>query len=199
MPAYADLPTIKVMLNIDTANIGADARLDALNTSLSDLMDRELGRSFVDDGVPVIETRTVRHSGSSPVLMLPRPIASVTGIVYGGSWDGTAWIDSTVLESDSYRLRAVDRYGFAWGIDLAVGWANAYRITGAWADQNGAVPTPVTEALNVLVARHYKIDEAGPSGTVVGPDEFSVRPDSPWSDKRVVKAIDQYRLPEHVL
>lgn len=195
MPGYGDLPTIKQMLNITGA--GQDTRLEQLNTAMSALLDDALGRSFLASGDSATpETRTVYQDAALDAIALPVPLVSVTGIEIGGSWDGSAWTDATTLASDSYRLR-----DGGWWIDLYGSTASAYRITGVWGDTaTEEAPPLVVEAVNVMVTRAYKRDEAGAGGELIGPTEFEVRaPQGILTDDRVKRAIEAYRLVEHVL
>jgi hypothetical protein len=191
MAAYADIPTVKAMLNItDTA---ADDRLDALNVSLSALLDDAIGRGF--GAAAVAETREVTLTTASPRLITTAGIHTISAIETGGTWDGAAWVDGEAVAAADYRLTLLDHDGLYWGIDaLAGNWSGTVRVTATWGDQSEAlVPPAVVEAANVLVATAYKRDEAGANGDVIGPDGFPVVPRDGWSDARVKRAIERHR------
>lgn len=192
---YADLTTVKQMLGL--TGTSADARLTLLDDAVSALLDDVLGRTY-GAGAATAETRVVFYAGTSDLLALPQPLRSLTTIAYGGTWDGSAWDGEDTLTSDEYELRT-DTRGDIWGIRLHASGAVEYRITGVWADQVQPVPDAIAEAAAVLVAGHYKRDEAGPSGNIIGPDEMPITPSNPWQDERVKRAIHAYRVPEHVL
>ena len=194
---YGSLPTIKAMLNITGTD--QDTRLTALNDALSALLDGELGRTFGADA-PVAETRAVHQDSALDRIDLPVPLRSLTGIEIGGTWDGTDWLTPTTLDADAYRARPADREGNIWTIDLYGSVADEYRVTGVWADQVQAVPVEIVEAVNVMVTRAYKRDEAGAGGSAIGPTEFETQaPQGIFTDDRVKRAIERYRLVEHVL
>ena len=187
MAAYADLPTVKAMLNLDGTD--ADERLDALNVALSALLDDALGRSFGAAAIP--ETREAVVPAASPRLVTTTGIRTVTAIETGGTWDGSAWQDGEAVPATDYRLTLLDHSGLYWGIDALVGsWSGTVRVTATWGDQSEAlVPSEIVEAANVLVATAYKRDEAGASGDLVGPDGMPVIPRNGWNDERVKRAI----------
>lgn len=196
MAAYGDLPTIKQMLNLEGTD--HDDRLDALNTAMSAVLDAKTGRTFGGD-TPAPETRTVRQDASTDVLALPWPLVSVDSIAINGQWDGADWDTPDVLDAEDYRLRTGPD-GFVWVIDLYRATAAEYRITGVWGDQAGVVPPLVVEAVNVMVTRAYKRDEAGAGSEAIGPVEFEAQaPQGILTDDRVKTAIEEYRIVEHVL
>lgn len=192
MAAYADLPTVKAMLNI--TGMDADDRLDALNTALSGLLDEAMGRGF--GTAATAETREVTLASASPRLISSTGIRTVTAIETGGEWDGTTWQDGDLAATTDYRLTLLDHSGLYWGIDhLAGSWSGTVRVTGTWGDQPEAlVPDDVVEAANVLVATAYKRDEAGANGDQIGPDMMPVTPRNGWKDERVMRAIDRHRV-----
>lgn len=197
MAAYGDLPTIKAMLGLTDAS--QDTRLSTLNEALSRLLDGELGRTYGGEAATA-ETRTVWQDAGLTMLALPTPLRSLTSIAIDGTWDGTDWTDPTTLAADTYRARPADADGNIWAIDLYESTATEYRVTGVWADQVQAAPAAIVEAVNVMVTRAYKRDEAGAGGDVIGPTEFGqAAPQGIMTDDRVKQAIAQYRLRERVL
>lgn len=191
MPGYADLPTVKAMLNLSGAF--QDARLDALNETVSALLDDAMGRMFGVAAVP--ETREVEAHDAARIVTTTG-IREVEAIAVGGDWDGTAWQDGEIVATTDYRLTLLDHSGLYWGIDALTGaWSGTVRITATWGDQpEASVPPEVAEAASVLVATAYKRDEAGASGDLIGPDGMPVIPRNGWNDERVKRAIAKHAV-----
>lgn len=187
---YADVDAVLALLQMDDAHDEYNALID-LEEGLCDVLDQKIGRSF---GVePVAETRTVAACGS-PRLVLSTPVRSVTAIVVGGAWDGSAWQGGTTLAADEYRLTNQTRQGF-YAIDLTGGtWAGAVRITGVWGDQPTAdVPADIREVMNDVTVQEWHRRHASPAGEI-GPGELTVRPANPWTLSYVAETVKKYKV-----
>ena len=187
MSAYADMDGVRTILNLAAPTPEQQDRLNALNSAISDLLDRELGRSF--GATEPDRTETGDGLGVSDVLPLRIGVRTVSAVTL----DGVAFT--------AYTPVWPDRDGAFWALKTTDGsyWAGAVAITGQWGDQPyDRVPAAITEGATVLVAASFKADEAGPTG-VVGPDGIPVQTRNPWKDERVQRALAQYRLAPVVL
>lgn len=218
---YANPADVYALLSIDPDNEEHQAQRDQverIENGLADNFDTKIGTSF--NGTPIPETRTVRANGnyangyggfwypevnafdlwwdttdrSVNELILSTRIRSVTAIAEGGTWNGTAWEDGTLIPLADYQLTRHDGDGY-WGILRTDGtWSGFTRITGIWADQvHNGVPDDVREALTFLTADQYRLVNASPMGTL-GPDNLMVRARNAWSDPVVKTAIDAHRV-----
>lgn len=181
------------------------ARLVRLENGLCDTFDHKVGTSF---GVaPVAETRTIligiyspapylfgSDRYSSPRLILPTPIRSVTAIETGGDWNGTVWVGGQALTTDAYRLTNETDQGF-YAIDLHAGtWAGVVRVTGVWGDQATlTVPDDVREALTFVTVDEYRTRQMSPAD-LSGPDGITVGTRNPWRFEIVKAAIDRHSV-----
>ena len=193
--AYGDLTAIKQMLAAtgttwDTADT---TRLERLNDAVSLLLEDKLGRRFGTGATT--KAVVVESYGVSDLLVLPKPVRSVTSIVVGHTWNGTIWTGGTTLTTNAYRLRYVDANGYAWAIlrTSTDAWAGPVVVTGSWADDDDdfLVPADVQYAVNYLVAERFKIENAGPAG-FSGPDGAVVPIRDPWKDPMVKGVLEKY-------
>lgn len=203
MSDYADLETVKSPNMLDIDGSQHDARLDALNASLSRAFEHKVRRRF---GNPEADRTVVIPAGAwipsyvrtwtaYPSLYLDTPLRSLTSLLAGPTWDGDSWENGTTLTITDYRLVVGED-----GLTRKIEWLNGlaypgpWVISGQWADQpDGTVPDDVVEALNVLVAGMFRKDKAE-DGEVSGPEGFKFRPANPWNDERVKQAIERYAL-----
>lgn len=195
---YADESDVLAHLKIAGTNTDAIARVTGLENGLADAFDAKIGRTF--GTAPVAETRTVQAPGVSSVLVVPSGIRSITGIVTGGTWNGTAWINGTTLTTDQYGLWLTGTDGVAYGVVSYIGdWYGAVRITGIWADQvTAGVPNDIREAVTFLTVRQYRRLTASPSD-MVGPEGMTVPTPHAWDDPMVQAAIERHRLVQVVV
>ena len=196
-------------------------RVIRLENGLADTFDHKIGRSF--GTAATAETRTI-HVGpvagdwflfgwpvaswytpflgtTSHHLVLDVPIRSVTSITTGGTWDGSAWDDTTALTADDYLLANETEQG-SYAIDHLSGtWGGLVHITGIWGDQAitaatvDDVPDDVREAMTFLTIHEYHQESASQAG-LIGPDGMAVPARNPWGFERVKSAIDRWRLVE---
>lgn len=214
MSAYGDLATIKAMLEL-TGDDSHDARLDALNAALSAIFEDKVGRTWSD--TPATARTVAIEAATGPqwaqgsyrsVLALPAPgITSLVSVTVGPTWDGTAWSGGTAVDVADVRpiWQTIhgDYLGLAFGSNWpwASGawwggvWSGVVLVEAIWANQQGAAPPEVVEALNFLVAEEYKQEQASPEG-LIGPDGLSIRTRNPWKFERVAAVIDKYTTAE---
>lgn len=203
---YADEVAVLAQLKLsvtDPDDAAAITRARNLEEGLCLTLDEKLGASF---GVaPVAETRTIEASSARGLyewtsssdasrLILTTPVRSITGIVTGGSWNGTAWINGAALTTDQYRLTHLDRYGLYYAIESVFGsWSGVVRVTGVWGDQPTAVvPADVREAMTFIVAETYRMQHASPADEI-GPDGMAVKPRNPWSYEQPKAVVSRYQ------
>jgi hypothetical protein len=207
------LEQLQDMSGIDPEHAG----LVRLENALCDVFDHKVGTSF--GTTPVAETRTVavglmesyvypfpglggvplvdyRNGFNSPRLVLSVPLRSLTSIVTGGEWDGSAWVDGETLATSDYILTNRTEQGY-YGIDRINGtWAGSIRITGIWGDQvTATVPDDVSQVLTELTVKEWHRRHASPAGEI-GPSGLTITPGNPWNLEYVKAVIDKYRVVE---
>ncbi len=196
--AYGDVAAIKQMLvkSGTTWDAADDARLNRLNDAVSLLLEDKIGRAFGTG--PKLETVIVEAPGVSDILVLPKPIRSVSAITIAPTWSGTAFTGGEVVLTTAYRLRYVDVDGLAWAVQALNGtyWSGPVLVTGYWADSDDdfLVPADIQYAANYLVAELFKAENAGPAG-FSGPDGNVVPVRNPWKAEMVKAVIAKYGAP----
>jgi hypothetical protein len=208
---YANEDDVLALLDLDSGSDEYDA-LVRLENGLADMFDHKVGTAFGTAPVAELRSVAVLHGGggwfypeyyglpiwsTSPAsyrLIIDTPIRSVTGIVTGGTWNGTTWDDGTTLTADEYRLTNHTNQGY-YAIDLTAGtWSGVVRITGIWADQVALdVPDDVRQAMTFLTVNEWHTDHASPAG-YIGPDGIMVSPRNPWAFEKVKAAIDRHTV-----
>lgn len=199
MVAYGDAETIAQMLEPDNpSGFSASllARIEAMREVVSRQIDEKTGRTFGVVGTS--ETRTVRGSGVSSVLVLPAParvISAVTvdvideaGVVSGGTaLTPSQW--TIALSDDEGNITAITA---GWGV-----WWGTTQITGLWVDQGASltVPAEIAWLCNYVSAKTIAEENASPAG-FVGPDGSISYPRNPWSHPQVRDIIRKYRIPQ---
>lgn len=184
-----------------------------LENALCDVFDHKVGTSF--GTAPVAETRSVYTWSSrflrplvpgviheiwndyaSPRLVLSVPLRSLTSIVIGGEWDGSAWVDGETLATSGYILTNRTEQGY-YGIDRINGsWGSAIRVTGIWGDQvTQAVPDDVCQVLTELTVKEWHRRHASPADQI-GPGGLMITPGNPWNLEYVKSTIDKYTVVE---
>jgi hypothetical protein len=213
--AYGDPDEIERQLTAGGVALGAPevARIAALNEALSRLFDAKCNRTgtsvetrTVDAPapwatLPIVATPFPPSSGFVADLVLPWPVLAVTAIDEGGTWNGTTWDDGTALAVADYRLAGGDAVAGYRRIERlsGLGWAGPVRIAGTWINAAWTSPPAiVVEALNFLVAHHYREDAASPGG-LVGGDGLQMPARNPWAYERVKAAIRTYGIYELVI
>lgn len=196
MVDYGDLAMIKRMLASTgtTYDANTDARLAALNTSISRVLEHVLGRTFGTAPPPEGTTRLVYGRGSD-MLFLPTPawlIASVSvgGVVEGDQMTGGslvaagAWVVG--IEDPGGQIYALMRSGGYWGV------AEPVNVTAYWADADvdTTLPVEIVTAVNKLVCETYK----GENVPVVTDEGIVVPRRDPWADAFVTRVIAHYQI-----
>jgi len=194
---YGDSAQIKKMLATTGTTYSAhdDARLDALNATVSLLLEDVLGRSFGAAGADV----TLLHwGGPSDVLLLRRPLRTITTVTVGGSVTGATMSGGTVYDSTMWTpYPGPDQDGLIYGLRL-LGWGSwgyagpgvPITVSGQWAstDADPDVPADVQYVVNHLVVEHFKSENV----TIVTDDGIVLPRRDPWADPVVLKVIEKY-------
>lgn len=192
---YGDSAQIKKMLATTGTTYSAndDARLDALNATVSLLLEDVLGRSFGAAGPDV----TLLHwGGPSDVLLLRRPLRAITTVTVGGTVSGAIMSGGTVYDATMWTPSIVDQDGLIYALHLLT-WGSwgagiPITVTGQWAstDADPDVPADVQYVVNHLVVEHFKSENV----TIVTDDGIVLPRRDPWADPIVLKVIDKYQV-----
>lgn len=214
---YADLDRVRRILDLEGAE-GAEATaitadLTALNTSLSAIFEDKVGRSWSATPATARTEAIVARSAASGVLTLPPPgITELVSLTIGPEWDGSAWSGGEAVadlsevvpvwrtDDGAYLGLQIGRsLAWPWSLGTWYGgvWTGTVLVEAIWADQGGAAPPEVTEALTFLVAEEYKAERASPESQL-GMDGLSIPTRNPWRFQRVQAVIDKYRLPDRL-
>lgn len=198
MGLYGSVEAVKQLLRPNEAAVFSediDDRLMALQKTVSLLIEHETQRTF--GATPAAETVIVNAPGTSPILLLPKPARSITSVIVGGTWNGTAYADGQLVPITDYLLTQRTALGTYLGVSAVYPtsyWYGVIAVTGVWDDAPmGAVPDDVTYIANYLMAEQFKIEEAGPHG-IVGSDGQTIQVRKLFSLEIVRKTLDHYRL-----
>lgn len=174
-----------------------DARLERIRAAVSAWIEAKAGRVFggdADDPRP----RIVMAPGSSPVLLLPEPARSVSGVVAVRSWDGLAWGGdaylghrwSPVWVSGGGLIPALTTLDGSW-------WYGPYLVTAAWEGDGsgGAVPPEIEYVATRLIAEVWKHEDASPQGQV-GPQGQVIPIRDPFKDRLALDLIAKHAAPQ---
>lgn len=194
---YGDSAHIRQLLNLvdDTSSSTAE-RIDALNATVSSIVEDELGRSF---GATATDTTVLFWSADSDVLVLPRPLRTITTVTVGGTVTGSTMTGGNVLTTDYWTPSITDQDGLIYALRLlSGGWWGAgmpVTVTGQWAatDADALVPDDLKYAVDYLVSEHFKIEQASPAG-FTGPDGATVPIRNPWKADIWLKVKDKYEV-----
>ncbi len=197
MALYGSIAATKQLLKADVGsvfNADQDARLVALQTAVSLLIEHETGRTFGTGATT--ESVVVTAPGVSPVLVLPKGLRTITTITREGSWTGTAYTGGTSVLGTIYRKTAIARTGEALSLTTIDGsyWVGIYTIVGTWEDTDGdaLVPDDITYVANYLMAERFKVEQASPAG-FSGPDGAIVPIRNMMKDPIVKSTLDYHR------
>lgn len=202
MVAYGDDAVILQMLGPDEPNAGFqaefEARVTAMNETVSRLIDDELGRSFGTTGLA--SQRIVEVLPKTGVVILPVPARTVTEIAYGFTNAGGVISGGTALTTDQWSTVRTAEDGTILALQLGSSDYVSYftqlvAITAMWADEGSdtTVPSEIQWAANYIVAERMKQEQASPAG-FVGQDGTVTPIRNPWSDPQVRRVLDTYRL-----
>lgn len=193
---YANLDYVKRKLLMTGAVNDPD--LAVLDVALSALFDEATGRTFV--AAAVEETITVEAPGVSSVLVLPKPVRSISAIETGGTWNGLLWQDATLIAADAERLiYGSDEQGY-WAVRGVSTWSGPVRVTGVFADITVAalMPPDVIYAVTYAVIRQWRREFAGNDGQI-GPDGLAVTVGEATANPIWKETVAKYRVPREVV
>jgi hypothetical protein len=195
-PDYGDMVMIKRMLAATGTSYDAntDARLAALNTSISRLLEDVLGRTFGTAPPPEGTTRLVYGKGTS-MLILPTPAWLVASVSVGGAVESDVMTGGTMLGAGAWVVGIEDPSGQISGLLHASGfwgWGEPINVTAYWADRDSDtdVPVEIVAAVNKLVVDTYK----GENVPIVTDDGIVVPRRDPWADPFVARVITHYKI-----
>lgn len=212
---YANEDDVLALLQMDDSADEYDSVV-RLENGLCDVVDHTIGTSF--GTTPTAETRTVyiattttyptlgfpydysyAYASWSPRLVLSVPLRSLTSIVTGGTWDGSAWDDGVTLETSDYLLTNRTEQGY-YGIDRIGGsWGGIIHVTGVWGDQTTlTVPDDLAQALTELTVKEWHRRHASPAGEI-GPGDLIITPGNPWNLEYIKATLDKYTVVEVML
>jgi hypothetical protein len=194
---YGDSVHIRQLLNlVEDVSPSTAERIDALNATVSSIVEDELGRSF---GATATDTTVLFWAENSDVLVLPRPLRTITTVTYGGIVTGSTMTGGSVLTTDYWTPSIVDQDGLIYALRMLSGvwWGVGVpvTITGQWAatDADASVPDDLVYAVDYLVAEHFKIEQASPAG-FTGPDGSTVPIRNPWKADIWLKVKAKYEV-----
>jgi hypothetical protein len=201
MAGYGVVSTIVAMLGPSEPSggfqAGLEARIDAMQETVSTLVEEATGRAWSEDAAPSV-TRTIYPvGGASDVLVLPVPAQTITAITVGGIDEGGTVSGGTALDVAGWSVAYRDANGDITAIRLWsgaawVGWRSV-TITGTWADTAGAVPTELVWVVNYVTAERIKQEQASPAG-FSGADGTVTPIRNPWADPQVKAILRKHRL-----
>jgi hypothetical protein len=194
---YGNTAHIRQLLNkVADSTPETAERLDALNATVSLLVESELGREF---GATAADSTVLVWAANSSVLVLPRPIRAVTTLTVGGTVSGSVMTGGTVYDSTYWTPDIIDIEGDIYALRLISGgwWGEGVpvTITGQWAatDNDAEPPADLVYAVDYLVAEQFKIEQASPAG-FTGPDGATVPIRNPWKSELWLKVKQKYEV-----
>jgi hypothetical protein len=165
---YGDSVHIRQLLNlVEDVSPSTAERIDALNATVSSIVEDELGRSF---GATATDTTVLFWAENSDVLILPRPLRTITTVTYGGIVTGSTMAGGGVLTTDYWTPSIVDQDGLIYALRMLSGvwWGVGVpvTITGQWAatDADALVPDDLVYAVDYLVSRTLQGRAGQPCG-----------------------------------
>lgn len=199
---YGDTEHIRQLLNLDDEPSASTAqRIDALNVAVSLVAEAELGRTF---GETATDQTVLFWATNSDVLVLPRPIRTITSVTVGGTVAGSTMTGGTPYSTALWTPSIVDADGQIYALRLlSGGWWGAgmpVQIVGQWAavDADAEPPKDFVYAIDTLVAEHFKIEQASPAG-FTGPDGSTVPIRNPWKSELWLKVKEKYSIAQRDL
>lgn len=203
MTEYGDLEQVRRLLRPtegDDLGPDADARLSAIQTALSTLLEYDLGRTF---GVPAADTTLTVWAGPSDTLLLPRSARAITSVTVGGTVAGGTVTGGTALTTAYWAHAFVDPdTGAIGGLRLLSGgwWGDrAFTtpvvVTGDFADSDDdpAIPADLQYAVSWMIAERFKQESASPAG-FLGPDGVVAPLRKLFADEFVKPILARYRI-----
>lgn len=224
MPTYGSRLAVEQLLRATvTAAFSADqeARIDALLTVVSAIIEQETGRVFgtgqTSETVVVTPSRwsgamrsiwpldpspDALGLGFTDLLVLPKGVRTIQGVTVGGTWDGAAYTGGDALPATAYVPVYRLRTGEYLALRTADGsyWPMPVAIAGTWedTDADAAVPDEITYLANYLAAEQFKKEMASPNGAI-GPDGSVIPLRNTFKDPYVMKILDKWRITNEAL
>lgn len=197
MPLYGSVDGAKALLRSTTTaqfNADHDARLAALRPAVSAWIEEQTGRTF---GSGPVSTTQIATGTGRDLLLLADGVKSVTSVVAGPEWTGSAWSGGEIVPSDQYRPVLKNRqnlYAALLAVDGGV-WHGEFAVTGVYAGSPDAagVPDDITYIANYLIAERFKIEQASANGAI-GPDGTVVPIRNVLADPLVKDTIAKYAV-----
>lgn len=197
MPLYGSVDGAKALLRSTVTaqfNVDHDARLAALRPAVSAWIEEQTGRTFGSG--PVSTTQLATGTGRD-LLLLADGVRSVTGVVAGPEWSGSAWTGGDPVPAAQYRLVLRNRQGLYAALQTTDGdgWHGEFAVTGVYAGSPDAagVPDDITYVANYLIAERFKIEQASPNGAI-GPDGTVLPIRNVLADPLVKDTIAKYAV-----
>jgi hypothetical protein len=195
MALYGDIDHVKRLLAASGATYDADHddRLTAIQAAVSAAIEDDTGRSF---GAVAADETVLMWGADSDVLILPRPLRTITTLTVGGTVEGGTMTGGTVYGDDLYIHEIVDRNGLIYALRLTSGWTwgegTPITITGDFAgtDDDADVPDDLTYAANRLIAETFKAENL----PIVTLDGEIVPRRNPWTDPIIKAVLTRYRI-----
>lgn len=199
---YGDTNTIAEMLESDTPSgfsAALTARIDDMREVVSRMIDEKTGRTFGVVGTS--ETRVIRGSSASSVLVLPAPARSISAVTIDVTDEAGVVSGGTALSPSQWTIALSDDEGNITAITAGWGvWWGTVSVTGIWADTDTdtVVPAEITWLCNYVSAKTIAEENASPAG-FVGPDGTMTFPRNPWSHPQVRDILRTYRIPQRAV
>jgi hypothetical protein len=197
MALYGSVAGIKRLLQTNPDGGGSfstdeEDRITELQAAVSALIESKTGMVF---GTNPATSETIEVEGErSSTLFLPKGIRTVTSITEGPDWSGSAWVNGSLMASDTYRLNAkVNNGAYRQLIRLNGWWGGRYVIVGVWEDQVPSVPDEITYVANFVSAEIFKGQSASPHG-LMGPEGAMVPIRDPWKATEVKDALCRWQI-----
>lgn len=166
---YGSVRGVKDLLGASnhTLPVEQTSRVVTALSAVSLLIEHRTGCVF-GDSTP--ETR-LEEDGNGTLLYLGRGIRTISSIVEGPAWSGSAWQGGVALAPAQYRptSRTVTTGVYRTITRMDGAWSGSYAITGVWEDRVPDVPDDVAYFANYLTAELWKRQMMSPAASF-GPD-----------------------------
>jgi hypothetical protein len=195
MALYGSVAAIEQLLrSVTNGTFSTDevARITDARAMVSAVIESKTGAVFGVSPAPT-ETIVVDGEGGS-LLFLPKGIRTVTSLAEHPDWNGTGWVNGTLLATTAFRASGkVANGAYRQLIRTDGGWFGPYVVVGVWEDQVPTVPDEITYAVNFISAEIFKAQSASPHG-LMGPEGALVPIRDAFKAPEVLETIQRWSV-----